>query len=118
MTILAKEFADNQLEKNDFLIVVGGDGSFNEVLNGIKKSSNPETPITYLPAGTGNDFARGAGLTDDPKQLINDLLMNPKPEQVDCGYFSSNIPDKREGYFINNFGIGFDAFIVHQSNHE
>lgn len=118
LTILAKKYADNYSAKNNFLIVIGGDGSFNKVLNGIKQSSNPDMPITYLPAGTGNDFARGAGLTDDPEELITDLVMNPEPEQVDCGYFSSNIPSKKEGYFVNNFGIGFDAFIVHQSNHE
>lgn len=71
LTILAKRYADTSLPKNNFLIVIGGDGSFNEALNGIKQSANPETSITYLPAGTGDDFACGAGLTDDPKQLID-----------------------------------------------
>ncbi len=71
-----------------------------------------------MPAGTGNDFARGAGLTADPRQLINNLLRDPEPEQVDCGFFTSNIKQIPKGYFVNNFGIGFDAFVVHQSNHE
>lgn len=115
---LAREYANRNLDSNNYLIVVGGDGSFNEVLNGIKTSNNPETPITYLPAGTGNDFARGAGLTNDPWQLIHNLLQDPAPEQVDCGFFTSNIPELPQGYFVNNFGIGFDAFVVHQSNHD
>ncbi|WP_308555648.1 diacylglycerol kinase family lipid kinase [uncultured Lactobacillus sp.] len=118
LTTLAKNYANTNPTKNDILIVIGGDGSFNEVLNGIKTSNYPETPITYLPAGTGNDFARGAGLTADPRELIHNLLNDPEPEQVDCGYFSSNIPEEKTGYFVNNFGIGFDAFIVYQSNHE
>lgn len=117
LTKLAKEYANHRPTNKDILIVVGGDGSFNEVLNGIKQSNYPETPITYLPAGTGNDFARGAGLTDDPHQLINNLLQDPEPEKVDCGYFTSNIAKVPSGYFVNNFGIGFDAFVVHQSNH-
>lgn len=117
LTKLAKEYANTHPTKNDILIVVGGDGSFNEVLNGIKQSQYPETPITYLPAGTGNDFARGAGLTADPYQLVNNLLQDPEPEKVDCGYFTSNISEVPSGYFVNNFGIGFDAFVVHQSNH-
>lgn len=108
LTILAKRYANASLPKNNFLIVIGGDGSFNEALNGIKQSANPETPITYLPAGTG----------DDLKQLIDHLLTSPQLECVDCGYFCSNIPGKKIGYFVNNFGIGFDALIVHQSNHE
>lgn len=118
MTTLAKNYANTKPNKNDILIVVGGDGSFNEVLNGIKTSDYPDTPITYLPAGTGNDFARGAGLTDDPRQLIHNLLNDPEPEQVDCGYFTANISGENTGYFVNNFGIGFDSFIVYQSNHE
>lgn len=118
LTELAREYANQNPGTDSYLIVVGGDGSFNEVLNGIKTSKNPETPITYLPAGTGNDFARGAGLTNDPWQLINNLLQDPEPEQVDCGFFTSNIPQAPQGYFVNNFGIGFDAFVVHQSNHD
>lgn len=114
---LAKAYANHHFSSDHVLIVVGGDGSFNEVLNGIKSSDYPETPITYLPAGTGNDFARGAGLTADPRQLINNLLRDPESERVDCGYFTSNIKQLPNGYFVNNFGIGFDAFVVHQSNH-
>lgn len=115
---LAEDYANKNPNPNDILIVVGGDGSFNEVLNGIKRSNFPETPITYLPAGTGNDFARGAGLTNDPLQLVNNLLQDPEPERVDCGFFTSNIAKMPHGYFVNNFGIGFDAFVVHESNNE
>lgn len=118
LTTLAKNYANTNPSENNILIVVGGDGSFNEVLNGIKASNYPDTPITYLPAGTGNDFARGAGLTADPRQLVHNLLNDLAPEQVDCGYFSANIPGENTGYFVNNFEIGFDAFIVYQSNHE
>lgn len=118
LVVLAQNYANLHLSSEHVLIVVGGYGSFNEVLNGIKTSNYPETAITYLPAGTGNDFARGAGLTADPRQLINNLLRDPEPEQVDCGFFTSNIKQIPKGYFVNNFGIGFDAFVVHQSNHE
>lgn len=115
---LAQNYANNHPTIHDVLIVVGGDGSFNEVLNGIKNSNYPETPIAYLPAGTGNDFARAAGLTAEPSQLIHNLLQDPEPQQVDCGYFTSNIKNMPSRYFVNNLGIGFDALVVHQSNHE
>lgn len=51
-------------------------------------------------------------------QLVNNLLQDPEPERVDCGFFTSNIDKMPQGYFVNNFGIGFDAFVVHQSNNE
>lgn len=117
LTILAENYA-NSFNSDTTLIVVGGDGSFNEVLNGIKKSAYPDLPLVYLPAGTGNDFARGASLTNEPKKLVQSLLNHPTQIQVDCGYYSSNISGSPQDYFVNNFGIGFDAFIVHQSNHE
>lgn len=113
---LAQKFADKNLT-NVSLIVIGGDGSLNETLNGIKRSQHPETPIAYLPAGSGNDFARAAHLTKDPQKMIASLTDNLSVKQVDCGQFTT-VKNSEPYYFINNFGIGFDAFVVHESNNE
>lgn len=115
---LAKEYGNLSHTANDILIVIGGDGSLNEVLNGIKNSNNPDLPITYLPAGSGNDFARAAHLTSSPEVLINQLLKSVTYQTVDCGMFISPIKNNKPYYFVNNFGIGFDAFVVHESNHQ
>ena len=40
------------------LVVVGGDGTINEVANGILTSSNPECELGIIPLGTGDDFLR------------------------------------------------------------
>jgi len=113
---LAQEYGNKSHSTNEALVVIGGDGSFNQVLNGIKRSGNPNTPISYLPAGTGNDFARAAKLTNKPEKLIANLKHNLTVEQVDCGAY--NFPDysKQIYYFANNFGIGFDAYVVYRSN--
>lgn len=114
---LAQNYANQIHKDNNYLVVIGGDGSFNQVLNGIKKSTRPNTPVAYLPAGTGNDFARAAKISNDPKKLINKLLTNPDFQEIDCGKFKIN-QQKDWQYFVNNFGIGFDAYVVHKSNHE
>lgn len=114
---LAQNYANQTHKDNNYLVVIGGDGSFNQVLNGIKKSAHPDTPVAYLPAGTGNDFARAAKISNDPKKLISKLLTKPGSQEIDCGKFKIN-EQKDWQYFVNNFGIGFDAYVVHKSNHE
>lgn len=114
---LAHDYAKDPHAPTDYLVVIGGDGSFNQVLNGIKSSANPDIPLAYLPAGTGNDFARAAKISNDPKKLIQSLLNKPKIEKVDCGKYRTK-DSQNWSYFVNNFGIGFDAYVVHQSNHE
>lgn len=114
---LAKNYANQNHSQGEILIVIGGDGSLNESLNGIKQSQHPDLPLTYLPAGSGNDFARAAKISDDPQKLIDQLLKGIHIEKVDCGVYEdlqNSSSEKR--YFVNNLGIGFDAFVVHQSN--
>jgi YegS/Rv2252/BmrU family lipid kinase len=112
---LSKQLA-NQADSNGCLIIVGGDGSFNEAVTGVKNSQQPELPLAFLPAGTGNDFARAAHLTADPQQFF-DSLATAQAKQVNCGYYEIQNNQEQSGYFVNNVGIGFDAFIVHHANH-
>lgn len=116
MTILAKKVANlNQNNPNNCLLVIGGDGSLNQALNGLKSSRFPDTALAYLPCGTGNDFARALHLTKDIDKLI-DILTSPTIiKKVDCGYYYDH--NKKKGnYFVNNLGIGFDAYVVAQTN--
>lgn len=113
---LAQKYADQEHQKEEILVVIGGDGSLNEVLNGIKRSVNPMTPFAYLPAGTGNDFGRAASLTSDPKELLNRLKKNPNPDLIDCGAFKLLEAKNKTYYFANSFGVGFDAYVNHLSN--
>lgn len=114
---LAQSYADQMHLKNETLIVIGGDGSLNEVLNGIKRSQNPLTPFAYLPAGTGNDFGRAANLSSDPQNLLHNIEQHIfNPTLTDC--VSLRLPEFGEQtyYFANSFGIGFDALVNHLSN--
>lgn len=107
----------NEINNNyECIVVVGGDGSLNQALNGVKNSLHPDTPLAYFPAGTGNDFARAAKLQNNPLKFIKKIKNHPTVTNVDCGRYQDLLTSE-EKYFVNNLGIGFDAFVVNKTNH-
>ncbi|PKM87371.1 MAG: lipid kinase [Firmicutes bacterium HGW-Firmicutes-12] len=101
-TLLAKKAVK---EKYDTLAVIGGDGTLNEVANGLVGS---ETALAVFPGGTGNDFAKTLGITRNPSKLI-EILNNGKKKLID-------IVKCNDEYFINMAGIGFDAEVAKNVN--
>lgn len=83
---------------------VGGDGTLNEVINGMA-GSNAELGI--IPCGTGNDAVKSIYKIWDPVELIDILPVSPSAS-VDLGKFNDR-------YFINIASIGFDAEVVLKS---
>lgn len=65
----------------DAVFAVGGDGTLNEVLNGVVGTN---TPLGVLPLGTANDFARQIGVPDDPREALA-LLLDHEPQAIDVG---------------------------------
>ena len=101
----------------DCLVVVGGDGTLHEVITGLIATQQEEPlPVGYIPAGTGNDFARGYGIATEPRQALDQILTNQHPHWINIGHYH-DFSRECEGIFLNNFGIGFDAAIVHATNH-
>lgn len=121
---LAQELcAELKLATNqeNVILAVGGDGTLHETLTGMKKyfTNHPDEtpiPIAYLPIGSGNDFARAAGLSLNWKTAIQQILSCHSARPISIATFD-NHQDKELGYFVNNFGIGFDATIVSKANH-
>ncbi|EOI36611.1 YegS//BmrU family lipid kinase [Enterococcus faecium EnGen0313] len=97
------------------LIIVGGDGTLHQVLDTFYQME-VEFPVAYIPAGSGNDFARGAGLPKNPKKGLQLILAAQSPEKVHIMAYEEKISEKK-GIAVNNFGIGLDAAIVHATNH-
>src|SRR6266511_2592587 len=78
-SVLAAALADEY----DLLIVVGGDGTVHEVVNGLPLGPGVETPaVAVVPGGTGNDFARGLGLPPDPVDAAR-ALADCRPRRLD-----------------------------------
>lgn len=99
------------------LVVVGGDGTLHEVIDGLYQQAKQEKMmVAYIPAGTGNDFARGYGISTDPRIALQQVLKNDRPRKINIGCFQE-LNSGKHGVFLNNIGIGFDAAIVHATNH-
>ncbi|MQS74929.1 diacylglycerol/lipid kinase family protein [Companilactobacillus halodurans] len=111
---IAKEIANLNLKRTK-LVVIGGDGTLNQALNGVKSSDYPNTPLGYIPGGSGNDFCRGIQLKiKNPVILIQAILSMKQPRMIDVG---KAVNEMGTHYFINNIGIGFDASTVYYTNH-
>lgn len=112
---LAKKLAQNQT-KDTVVVAVGGDGTLNEVLNGLAKTQNASLPIADIPCGSGNDFARSYGISSDPIHAFQQIQSAQQANELYVGHYQEAIKDT-EGYFVNNLGVGFDAAIVSRTNH-
>ena len=92
----------------DVIIAGGGDGTLNEVVNGIMQFEGEKPLLGILPNGTGNDFFKGAVLTVDPEVLLN-FVTTGKYRAVDVVRLKSDIGER---YFINIADVGFGARVV------
>jgi diacylglycerol kinase family enzyme len=88
----------------DLVVVLGGDGTVNEVVNGLAGSA---VPMAALPGGGANILARGLGLPNDPVEATGLLLerLERPPTRIPLGRVDGR-------YFVSNCGIGLDAAIV------
>ena len=101
------------------IIVVGGDGTMNEVVNGVfrqQRFKTTEISLGMITVGTGNDWGRMFGIPKDYREAIQVLLEN-KTFIQDAGM----VEYKRNGasenrYFVNIAGLGFDAEVVRKTN--
>ena len=84
------------------IIAMGGDGTVNEVANGLYGSG---AALGVIPAGTGNDFGRMLGIPSDPLEALR-MLRKATVRTVDMGRVG------QDRYFVNGFGIGIDAQVA------
>jgi diacylglycerol kinase (ATP) len=95
----------------DVVVAAGGDGTANEVLNGLMlaKAAGHSAKMGLLAIGRGNDFAFGCGIVPGLDEGC-DLLINGEPQLIDVGFVKGGLfPEGR--YFGNGVGIGFDAVV-------
>ena len=103
-TRLAEDAVRNGI---DGIVVLGGDGTVNEVANGIAGSTCALLP---LPGGSTNVFCRTLGLPDDPQDAVTVSL-----QAVDQGLIRPvGIGSVNGRYFLFHTGVGFDAAVVEQ----
>lgn len=88
------------------LVVVGGDGTFNEVLNGIIDFTR--VTLSYIPAGSANDLGYALGIPNDPLRALTRILDGGRIYDMDIGKTTFH-KDGRSRYFAISSGIGLDA---------
>ncbi len=107
-TQLAQEAAEAGVP---LVVAAGGDGTVNEVANGILLAAQGQegvapTTLGVLPMGSGNDFAWGLGIRDGAAEAV-DRLKRGHTRVIDVAWAEfDNAPPR---YFVNMLGCGFDA---------
>jgi YegS/Rv2252/BmrU family lipid kinase len=103
------------------IITIGGDGTLNEVVNGIfttDGSRSTDFTLALIPVGTGNDWGRMFGIPLDYEKAVR-IIKNDKQMLHDIGiltYFEG--AEKKKRYFINIAGLGFESVVVKRTNYQ
>ncbi|NOZ45315.1 MAG: diacylglycerol kinase family lipid kinase [Chlorobi bacterium] len=101
------------------ILVVGGDGTLNEVINGVFAQQyipTTEIQLAMIAVGTGNDWSKMFSIPGNYKDAIHTIAKNRVIYQ-DVGKVKYFISERqRSRYFINIAGMGFDAVVTKKSN--
>ena len=128
VTKLVRDLSDSVLLRNPEstlkLIILGGDGTLNEAIQGI--SDFGRVQLGYIPTGSSNDMARDLKLPASPLEILDNILRCEKPLLLDIGCLvyekasqqlsrqhGSEVSLKR--YFAVSSGIGFDAAVCEEA---
>lgn len=84
-------------ETPELIVVAGGDGTVNYVVNRMKQAGL-NLPLGILPAGTANDFAKALGMAHDPVEAARQIILGEETP-IDCGRVNGL-------YFVNIFSFG------------
>jgi len=96
-------------EGYDLVVVLGGDGTVHEVINGLMQVPKEIRPaLGIVPLGSGNDFANILGIPEDPGEALHSAL-NGQSHALDVGSVCDE--NDRLEYFNNTIGMGFDSLV-------
>ncbi|MEK5232914.1 diacylglycerol kinase family protein [Lysinibacillus sp. FSL K6-0232] len=110
-TKIAKHWAQQHHSKK-LIIVIGGDGTIHEVVSGIVH--NEFIVIGVVRAGSGNDFARYFPIFRNANQIEAYVKTAMASTKMDIGIIEPS--DRQSDIFVNNTGVGFDAYVAKAIN--
>ena len=94
------------------VVCVGGDGTLNEVINGLMSKegpTNPEVQVGFIPNGTGCDFRRTFRIPTNPEDALK-VIQGGRTRPIDLGrlHYTTHDGESRTRYFHNltSFGLG------------
>ena len=100
-----------QLPREEYraIAAMGGDGTLNEVVNGVLTSDSASIPVVAIPVGTGNDFVKGNHLFSHWSEAI-EALMKFTTKKMDVMSVKDMVGWSR--YAVSSVGIGIDAYVA------
>lgn len=110
--IVAKISSAGKNESNCIIVILGGDGTVNDAVQGIKDFEN--TTLAYIPTGSSNDFARDLKLPKSVKKNLRRILSAKAPVLMDVGQVETERGTRR---FAVSSGLGFDGAVCQKSVH-
>ncbi len=88
------------------IVALGGDGTINEVINGIRDFGR--VTFACIPSGSGNDFMRGMHLSFSPEEMLQKILHPRRFREINVGQAAAG---GKSRYFVVSAGIGYDAAV-------
>ncbi len=102
-----------QADETVRILLMGGDGSINELLSGIRDTR--KVILSIIPTGSGNDFARSVGIPKDVRLALDIAVKRGRTGIIDLGEITYSDGNSRK--FIISSGIGFDAEVCEEAMH-
>lgn len=99
---------NKKIKKTDILVIVGGDGSLNHFIS-LTEKYNIKNPLGYIPAGSGNDFARSQKIPINTNNALNHLFQVNKEKKMAIIRIDEG---KDKLYAANSLGIGIDGTVI------
>lgn len=110
----AERLASRAAGEHDRVVAVGGDGTVQEVVNGLLEASGNHAALGIVPVGSGNDLARSLRLPSEPAEAWTAAIGNV---EVPTDVARARSGDGRERWFASAGGIGFDAQVAAAMTH-
>ncbi len=111
-THLAKRLLREHSQRPLPVIILGGDGTINEFLQGTEDLS--QFALGYIPTGSSNDLARDLHISTDPRTAMQHILDAKETTPMDLG--TVTLADGTTYHFAVSCGIGYDARVCQESN--
>ena len=105
----AKEICRKE-ERETCIVAVGGDGTLNEVANGMA-CDDPRVSLAHIPAGSGNDFAKGMNYVRSVKRHLERILDDSWTRSTDYGVMNASDGSVIRRFLISS-GCGYDAAVT------
>lgn len=111
VAILARTILAENAGQTVSLIILGGDGTVNEALQGMEDTA--DVVLGYIPTGSSNDLARDLQLPASPSDALDLILHSGRERLMDLG--TVTYEDGRKRRFAVSCGIGYDAAICREA---